>query len=132
MVVIGGIVIVVGFVIFLKLFGVIRISKKTIETSKSSLGVISDKNLDDYQKEVALQKHAKELLLQFLLILAGSLAAFFVSYGIIWLMELAELVKVDEVIEFTLSLEFIVSVVIIFLVYSVVRRLIHKNNVQSQ
>ncbi len=126
MVIIGGIVLVVGFVVFLKLFGVVERSRKVIETSKSSMGIINDRNLDDYQKESALQQHAKELLLQFLLILAGSAAAFFISYGIIWLMELSDLVKVDEVIELTLSLKFIASIVIIFLVYHVLKRVIRK------
>lgn len=113
MVLIGGIIIAAGFVFCLKLFGVIERSRKVIEVSKSSLAVVRDTNLTDLQKEKTLQTNAKELLLSFILITAGSAAALIVSFGIIWLMELAGLLTVNEVIELTLSLEFIAASIIL-------------------
>jgi sterol desaturase/sphingolipid hydroxylase (fatty acid hydroxylase superfamily) len=124
MVLFGGIIVVAGFFICLKLFGVIERSRKVIEVSKSSLAVVRDSNLDDLQKEKALQKHAIELFTLFFLITAGSLAALALPFGLIWLMELAKLLDVSEVIELTLTLEFIAATIIISLgYYLVIRRI---------
>lgn len=113
MVLFGGIVVVLGFVLFVKIFGLVEKSSKVISIAKSSLAVVQDANLDDLQKEVAMQKHAKELFYLFFLITLGSLLALAIPFGVIWLMEYAELLTVQEVIETTLSWEFIAITVIL-------------------
>lgn len=114
---IGGIVLVVGFFIFLNLFGVIEKSKKVINIAKLAASIVRDVSLDDYQKEIAMKKHSKRLFSLFFLITAGSLLALAIPFSIIWLMEFANILKVNEVIGMTLSLKFIVGTVIISIGY---------------
>ena len=113
MVLVGGIVVVLGFIIFVQLFGLVEKNTKVIHIAKSAITIVRDASLDDYQKEVAMQKHAKELLSLFFLITMGSIMALAIPFGLIWLMEFAKLLTVNEVIETTLSLEFIAATVII-------------------
>lgn len=113
MVLVGAIVLVLGFIILVKLFGLIEKSKKVINIVRSSVAIVRDGNLDDYQKEITMQNHAKELLSLFFIITVGSVVALAIPFGLIWLMEFTKLLTVNEVIEVTLSLEFIAVTVII-------------------
>jgi len=117
MVLVGGIVIIVGFFIFMKLFGLVEKSTKVINLAKSAVKIVRDAHLDDYQKEIAMQKHAKELLSLFFLITIGGIMALAIPFSLIWLMELAKLLTVTEVIETTLSFQFIAIAFIISIGY---------------
>ena len=117
MVLVGGIVIIVGFFIFMKLFGLVEKSTKVINLAKSAVKIVRDAHLDDYQKEIAMQKHAKELLSLFFLITIGGIMALAIPFSLIWLMELAKLLTVTEVIETTLSFQFIAVAFIISIGY---------------
>ncbi|MCH8868293.1 MAG: hypothetical protein J4N30_02360 [Chloroflexi bacterium] len=107
MVLVGEIVVVLGFMLFMKLFGLVGRTKRVAEVAKSALEVIRDSNLDDLQKEKATQRYAKELFSLFFVIAAVSLTALAIPLGIVWTMELANLLTVAEVIEGTLTLQFI-------------------------
>ena len=72
MTIVGGIVIVVGFFIFLKLFGIVEKSTEVLKIAKLATSIVRDGSLDDYQKEIAMKKHSKRLFSLFLLITAGS------------------------------------------------------------
>ena len=109
----GGIGTVLGFLIFVKLFRLVEKSMMTINLAHKSMTIVRDTNLDAHQKEIVLQKNAKELFYLFFIITAGSTVALAIPFGLIWLLEIAGLVTVDEVIGTTLSLEFIVATVII-------------------
>ena len=107
MVLVGEIVVVLGFMLFMKLFGLVGRTKRVAVVAKSALEVIRDANLDDLQKEKATQRYAKELFSLFFVIAAVSLTALAIPLGIVWTMELANLLTVAEVIEGTLTLQFI-------------------------
>ena len=107
MVLVGEIVLIVGFMILMKIFGLVGRTKKVTVVAKSALDVIRDSNLDDRQKEAATQKMAKELFSLFFLIAGASRLALAVPLGLVWIMELADLLTVSEVIGATLTLQFI-------------------------
>ncbi len=107
MVLIGELVVIFGFIIFIKLFGLVRRTSRVAEVAKSVLAVIRDPSLEDHQKEMATQQYAKELFYLFFVIVAASLTALAIPLGIVWIMELANLLTVAEVIAGTLTLEFI-------------------------
>ena len=107
MVLIGELVVILGFMIFIKLFGLVRRTSRVAEVGKSVLAVIRDPSLEDHQKELATQQYAKELFSLFFVIVSASLIALAIPLGIVWIMELANLLTVAEVIAGTLTLEFI-------------------------
>ncbi len=113
MTLIGGIIIVSGFVIIAKFFGLVERSTLVINVAKSATTIARDANLDDYQKEIAMKKHAKELFSCFFLITSLSIVALAIPFGCIWLMEIAGLLSMHEVIDATLSLKFIVATVVL-------------------
>ena len=93
--------------ILMKIFGLVGRTKKVTVVAKSALDVIRDSNLDERQKEAATQKMAKELFSLFFLIAGASLLALAVPLGLVWIMELANLLTLAEVISATLTLQFI-------------------------
>ena len=96
-----------GFMIFVKLFGLVSKTAKVATVAKSALDVIRDSDLDDLQKEKASRQYAKELFVLFFVIATGSALALAIPMGVLWLMETANLLTVTEVINATLTLEFI-------------------------
>ena len=93
--------------IFIKLFGLVRRTSRVAEVAKSVLAVIRDPSLEDRQKEIATQRYAKELFSLFFVIVGASLIELAIPLIIVWIMELADLLTVAEVIAGTLTLEFI-------------------------
>ncbi len=121
--VVGGVVLVLGFLIFMKAFRLVEKSMEVVGIARSSIEVVRDVKTDDYQKEIAMQKNAVQLLSLFLKITAGSIAAVAIPFGCIWLLELVGVLVVDDVIETTLSWEFIVGTVVVsFAVFYLVWR----------
>ncbi len=117
MTLVGGIVVVLGFIIIVKLFKLVEKSTKVIGIAKSAVSIVRDADIDDYQKEIAMQKYAKELFFLFFLITTISLLAIAIPFSFIWLMERAELLTVNEVIDTTLSLEFITVTVVLSIIF---------------
>ena len=107
MALVGGFVVVSGFFILVKLFGIVDRSTKVLVIVKSAISIIRNADKDDYQKEIALQKYAKELFLLSFLITCLSALAISIPFSVIWLMEFTDLVSMEEVIDTTLSMEFI-------------------------
>ena len=107
MLLVGEIVLILGFMILLKVFGLIGRTKKVTGVARSALEVVRDRDLDDRQKEAATQKYAKELFSLFIVIAGASLIALGIPLGLVWIMELANLLTVAEVISATLTLEFL-------------------------
>ena len=119
----GGLLVVLGFLGLAKAFGLVERNLKVIEISKSAASAISDKNLDDLQKEKALQKHARELLILLVLIIAISALSIGLPLGFIWLLDSLNLVSFDGVIKTIASPWFILaSVAITLLVIFLNRR----------
>lgn len=117
MVWLGGIIVVLGFVVLLKLFGLIERSKRVISIAKSSVTVMQDKEMDDLAKEKAMQKNATDLLVLFLIITVLSALAVALPFVLVWIMELIGLVTINEVIELTLSWEFILVAFVLSVAY---------------
>lgn len=114
---VGGIIIVLGFLIFIELFKIVEKSARVISISKSSMATMRDKSLGDDQKEVAMQKNAKSLFVLFFIITIGSALAVAIPLGIVWLMEQAKWLTVDEVIKTTLSWEFLGGTLVVSVAY---------------
>ena len=113
----GGIIVAGGFIVLLKLLSTINRGKKVLKISRSAVTIIRNPDLDDQKKEKAMQKHAVKLLSSFFLITITSIFALAVPLFIIWLMELANLTTINEVIKVTLSFKFIAVLVIIVIIY---------------
>jgi len=128
MILIGGIVLIIGFIIFIKLFGIIEKSSEVIDIAKIAASIVRDNNIDDYQKEIAMKKSAKRLLSLFFLITTGSILALSISFCFIWLMEFANLLTVREVVELTLSLKYISATIIISIFYIILKKKLTNNN----
>ena len=119
----GGLIIVVGFISLVKLFGLIERNIEVIRISKSAVSIVNDKQLDDYQKEKMMQKHAKDLLPLFFLIITISILAIGIPLGLVWLMDYVGLLSFNKVIGYITSIEFILaSVVISTVVFMVTRK----------
>ncbi|MFC1997550.1 hypothetical protein ACFLXI_08105 [Chloroflexota bacterium] len=116
MALVGGVIVALGFIGLIKLFGLVEKNIRVIEIAKSAVLIVRDANLDDYQKEIALQKYAKTLLSLFFLITTTTILAIAIPFGVIWLMELANLLSVKEVIDMITSLEFVIATVIISII----------------
>lgn len=113
---IGAIILVIGFIVLIKYLKVIEKSSKVLIIAKQSIVIISDSKSSDLQKEIAMQKNAKELLLLFLIITLGSFIALAIPSALVWLMELAGFLSFQSVIDTTLSWAFIVGSIIISVV----------------
>ncbi len=53
MILIGGIVLIIGFIVFIKLFGVIEKSTEVIDIAKIATSIVRDNTINDYQKEIS-------------------------------------------------------------------------------
>ena len=112
----GAIFLVIGFVVLIKYLKVIEKSSKVLSIAKQSFVIINDSKSSDLQKEIAMQKYAKELLLLFLVISFSSLLALAIPAALVWLMELSGLLSFQSVIDITLSWEFIVGSIVVSIV----------------
>ncbi len=54
----GAVFLVLGFIALLKLLGLVERSRRVVATSRAAMSALSDKTLDDDQKEAAMQTHA--------------------------------------------------------------------------
>lgn len=122
MALVGGVIVILGFMIFMKLFGLVAKTTKVAIVAKSALKVVRDPNLDDLQKEKATRQYAKELFILFFVIAAGSLIALAIPMGVVWLMESANLLTVVEVVNATLTLEFIGIAAVLSVIFFLLSR----------
>ena len=113
---VGAIILVMGFLVLIEYLKVIEKSSIVIGIAKRSIVIIRDSESSDLQKEKAMQKYAKELLLLFLFIAAGSLLALAIPFTLLWLMELAGLLSVQSVITTTLSWDFIIGSIVLSII----------------
>jgi hypothetical protein len=105
----GATLLVIGFVVLSKIFGLIQKSTAVIDVAKLALTDLRNPGLDDDAKEIALQRHAKRLFGLFLLLTLGGAAALFLPVGLIWLLEQLGLLSFNAVIDTTLSWEFLLA-----------------------
>lgn len=113
---VGAILLVMGFLVLINYLKVIEKSSKVIGIAKQSIVIVRDSEISDLQKERAMQKYAKELLLLFLFITAASLLALAIPFALVWLMELVGLLSIESVITTTLSWDFIVGSIVLSII----------------
>lgn len=115
---IGGFILVLGFLLFLKVFKVVNKSRDVIEVAKISLSTVRNKELSDLEKEKIMQKNAMKMFPLFLWISIGSILALLIPMALVWLLEQIGIMKLDEVIQLSLSWLFIgVSLVVSVLIF---------------
>jgi uncharacterized oligopeptide transporter (OPT) family protein len=105
----GAIFLVVGFVALVRMFGLIKKCGEVLDLVKSSLAVLRNPSLDDDAKEGALQSHAKQLFSLFLLLTLGAALALALPAGMIWILDVLQVLSLRAVIEVTLSWQFLLG-----------------------
>jgi hypothetical protein len=105
----GAVFLVLGFIALLKLLGLVERSKRVVATTRAAMSTLSDRELDDTQKEAAMQAHAKSLGLDFVVLAAGLATALLAPAGGILLLDRAGVLSFDAVIGATLSLELVLG-----------------------
>lgn len=114
---VGAIIVVTLFLVLVKVFRLVDKSSQVIKIAQSAALMLLDNNISDRQKETAMQAYARELLTLFLVITGASVAALLAPFGLIWLMELAEVITIEAVNEVLLSWQFIAATVILSGIY---------------
>lgn len=104
----GAAFLVVGFLVVVRLCGLVEKSKDVIGLAKLSAGVIRNKELSDEQKERELQSNAKRLFGHFLVLALGGAAAFGLPLGLVWVGDQLGLISLDAVLDVALSITFII------------------------
>ena len=112
-----ALIFVAGFVFLTQALGVVQKSSQVIEIAQSAALIVTNKEMDDYAKEVAMQQYAKSLFSLFFSITGATILALGIPFCFVWLMALIGLVTINEVIEMPLSWYFIVSTTILSVIY---------------
>ena len=89
----GAIFLVVGFVALIRIFGLVRKCGEVLDLARASLAVMRNPSLDDAHKERALQSHATRLFSLFVLLTAGVGLALALPAGMIWILDVLEVVS---------------------------------------
>ena len=105
----GAIFLVVGFVVLVKVFGLLKKCSEVLDLARTSLAVLRNPSLDDDAKESALQSNAMKLFTLFLLLTAGAALALVLPAGLIWVLDLLHVVSLRAVLELTLSWQFLLA-----------------------
>ena len=100
---------VVGFLVLLRLFGLVENSRIVLTVARRSLEVIRSQSLSDEAKETALQSDAKQLFRLFFTLLFGGAAAVLLPLGVVWLCDWLGLLSLRSVFEVALSPAFLIG-----------------------
>lgn len=119
----GAIFLVIGFVALMKVFALVEKSSAVVTVARLAFSDIRNPNLNDDAKEVALQGHAKQLFVLFLLLTLGGTAALILPAAGLWVFELMGVLTLDAAMATALSWEFLsASTVCVLLVLWVNRK----------
>jgi len=118
----GAIFLVVGFVVVLKIAGLVEKATRVIDISKHAVAILRDPAMSDDDKESAMQSHAKQLAGLFLLLTLGGVAAIFLPLAVIWVFDRLELLSIDAVLHVALSWPFIIATTVVIILVLVVKR----------
>jgi hypothetical protein len=105
----GAIFLVVGFVVLVKVFGLLGKCSEVLDLARTSLAVLRNPSLDDDAKESVLQSNAVKLFSLFLLLTAGAALALMLPTGLIWVLDRLQVVSLRAVLETTLSWQFLLA-----------------------
>jgi hypothetical protein len=104
----GAAFLVFGFIVLLRLFGLVEKSGDVVTISRRSVGVIRNSTLSEEAKEAALQKDAKQLLCLFFVITFGAAAAVLLPAGLLWGCDQLGWISLDSVLSITVSPVFLI------------------------
>ena len=107
----AGIFFIITFFILIHTFGVFKHTNKVLDISKNSLNTIQNTELDDQQKEIIMQKNAKDLLLLFFFIIIANTGALIIPSAAIWMFDYLGILSLTEVINCSLSISFILTAI---------------------
>ena len=103
----GACFLVVGFLLGMRLLGLVGKATEVIRVSRMAVADLGNPELDDSAKELALQEHAKRLLVLFLLLSFGSFLSLALPLVFVWLLERLNVLRVRSVMATALSWEFV-------------------------
>lgn len=104
----GAGILVAGFLLFMKVFGLVSKSMKVINIAKSAVADLQNSELDDDTKEELMQSHSKQLFVLFAFITLGSAVAAAIPAGFIVLGEIMGALSLDNSLIALISWEFLV------------------------
>jgi hypothetical protein len=117
-----AIVVVVTFATLLEWLRIPPRARQVIDVAEASLAALRDPDLDDASKEQALQRHALRLFRLFGVIAALSLLALLIPVGAIWLMDIAGLVSLANVMLVLERVDFLVAAALVGVAVVAMRR----------
>ena len=105
---IAAALLVVGFVVLVRWFGLVERSQKVIAIARRSFGVIRSSSLSDEAKEALLQKDARRLFKLFFLLAVGGAAAAGLPAGLLWMCDQFGWISFASVMHVALSPMFLI------------------------
>lgn len=111
--VIGAVVVVGLFVWLVHVLRLVPLAKDAIAISRRSAAIMRDSTLDDDAKESAMQQSAVRLMKLSFMLLVGSAVALAAPMGVIWLLEVAGLVSLDDVVAILLRWDVLVLATVV-------------------
>lgn len=111
----GALLIVAGFALILRALKLVPKAAEAVNLARHSLADLRNPELDDDAKEAAMRRYAKRLLALFFILTLGSAVAALIPFGIIYLLDIVHLVSFTAVLEATITWQFIVATVVLYL-----------------
>ena len=118
----GAIFLVIGFIVVLKIAGLVEKATRVIDISKHAVAILRDPGMSDDDKESAMQSHAKQLAGLFFLLTLGGVAAVFLPLAVIWGFDRLELLSIDAVLQVALSWPFIIATTVVIVLVLLAKR----------
>jgi hypothetical protein len=103
-------------------FGVLRRAKSVFARTRQALADVRSRELDELQKEQAMQAHAKALFVAFAIVTGASLAALAVPLAIVALAAATGIVDFDQVLAATMTWPILLAATVAGVGLSWVRR----------
>lgn len=113
MALIGASLVVLGFATLAHLMDLVPKSVSVLGHSRSAVAVMRDSNLNDDEKESALQASALALVRLLMQLLAGSAVAALVPIGLIWLLDMLGLMSFEAVLDTLASWRFLLAATVV-------------------
>ena len=118
----AAILIAIGFLALARLLRVTTRAAALIDTSRAALSTLRNQQLAEAAKEQALRRHTLELLAGLGAVLPLTLAALMFPIGLVWVLDLCGAVRLSEVLELTVTWEFLVVATIVAIAYALFLR----------
>jgi hypothetical protein len=117
-----ALLLVLSFLLLLGAFGVLRRAKSVFARTRQALADVRSRELDELQKEQAMQAHAKALFVAFAIVTGASLAALAVPLAIVALAAATGIVDFDQVLAATMTWPILLAATVAGVGLSWVRR----------